>query len=202
MNQESTDSVKVNKKGKIIVFSAPSGAGKTTLLNYLRTSIPDLVYSISATTRSPRKGEEHSVHYFFLTESEFREKIENGEFAEWRMVHGNYYGTPRDFIDSTIAAGKNVIMDIDVFGKTKFDAVYQDAEGILILTPGLAELEKRLRSRNSDSEEAIERRMVNASVEMNYALCEGKYKYRIINDNLEKAQAETLTVVRKIIEMP
>lgn len=188
------------KRGKIIVFSAPSGAGKTTLLNYLRSCIPELVYSISSTTRSPRTGEEHGVHYFFLTEGEFKEKIDNGAFAEWQMVHSNYYGTPRDFIDMTVDAGKHIIMDIDVFGKKKFDVAYPDAIGILILPPGLAELERRLRGRNTDSEEAIERRMTNASVEMNYALCEGKYEYRIINDDLEKAKSDTLAIVHKIID--
>jgi guanylate kinase len=190
------------KKGKIIVFSAPSGAGKTTLLDYLRACIPELVYSISATTRSPRTGEEHGVHYFFLTEEEFKEKIDKGAFAEWQMVHSNYYGTPRDFIDMTVDAGQHIIMDIDVFGKKKFDVAYPDAIGILILPPGLMELEKRLRSRNTDSEEAIERRMTNASVEMNYALCEGKYEYRIINDDLEKAKSDTLAIVHKIIDAP
>jgi len=188
------------KKGSLIVFSAPSGAGKTTLLDYLRITIPELVYSISATTRSPRRGEEHGVHYFFMSEEEFKEKIEQEAFAEWEMVHGNYYGTPRGFIDATRDLGKNIVMDIDVFGKKKFDTIYPDAIGILILPPGLQELEKRLRSRNTDSEEIIERRLTNASVEMNYALCEGKYEYRVINDSLEQAKKETLAVVRKIIE--
>jgi len=187
------------KKGALIVFSAPSGAGKTTLLDYLRECIPDLVYSISATTRSPRRGEEHGVHYFFMDEDEFKSKIEAGAFAEWELVHGNYYGTPRAFIDETRATGKHIIMDIDVFGKKKFDEVYPEAIGVLIVPPGLSELEKRLRSRNSDSEEVIERRLTNASVEMNYALCDGKYEYRIINDNLELAKEETLAIVQKII---
>lgn len=187
------------KKGALIVFSAPSGAGKTTLLDYLRECIPDIVYSISATTRLPRRGEEHGVHYFFMTEEEFKNKIRQGAFAEWEMVHGNYYGSPRAFIDAMRNQGKHVVMDIDVFGKKKFDLVYPDAVGVLILPPGLAELEKRLRSRNSDSEEVIERRLTNASVEMNFALCDGKYEYRIINDSLEQAKTETLATVRKII---
>lgn len=187
------------RKGKIIVFSAPSGAGKTTLLEYLRSMIPDLVYSVSATTRQPREGEINGVHYFFLSEEEFKKKIENNEFAEWQLVHGHYYGTPKAFIDETISQGKHIIMDIDVFGKKKFDKVYPEAVGILILPPGLEELERRLRKRGSESEEELRRRLTNASVEMSYGLCEGKYEYRIINDDLEKAKEETLRIVKEII---
>jgi len=188
------------KRGRIIVFSAPSGAGKTTLLDYLRFCIPGLVYSISATTRQPRPGELHGDHYFFLSEAEFRKIIEENGFAEWQMVHGNYYGTPRSFIDKTVICGEHVIMDIDVFGKKKFDTIYPEAIGILILPPDLPELEKRLRTRKTESEEAIERRLTNASVEMNYAICEGKYEYRVVNDDLERAQQEVVQIVRKIIE--
>jgi guanylate kinase len=116
------------------------------------------------------------------------------------MVHGNYYGTPRSFIDENIARGANIIMDIDVFGKKKFDVLYPWAVGILVLPPTMDELERRLRDRHSESEESIERRMTNASVEMNFALCEGKYEYRIFNDDLEKAKQDTLRLVRNIID--
>ncbi len=195
-----TDTPVNNIQGRIIVFSAPSGAGKTTLLDFLRFSIPGLVYSISATTRSPRPGEQHGEHYFFLSEEEFKRTIEANGFAEWQMVHGNYYGTPRSFLDETIARGNNVVMDIDVFGKKKFDTLYPDAVGILILPPDMAQLELRLRMRKTESEEAMERRLTNASVEMNFAICEGKYEYRIVNDDLEKAQQEVLRIVRSIVE--
>lgn len=196
--EENSDEIQ-NGRGRILVFSAPSGAGKTTLLNYLRLCIPELVYSISATTRSPRRDEKHGEHYFFMTEEMFKKEIDEGGFAEWQMVHGNYYGTPRSFINENIAAGRHVIMDMDVFGKTKFDKLYPDAIGILIVPPGMDILEKRLRERNSDSEEVIQRRMTNAHVEMNYALCEGKYEYRIVNDDIIVAQKETLELVRRLI---
>jgi len=186
-------------RGKLIVFSAPSGAGKTTLLDYLRSCIPELLYSVSATTRQPRPGERDGEHYFFLSEEEFKKKIDEGGFAEWQMVHGNYYGTPRSFIDENIAKGRDIVMDLDVFGKKSFDALYPDAVGVLIVPPDLQELERRLRSRGSDSEEVIERRMTNASTEMSFALCEGKYEYRIVNDDIGRARAETLKVVREII---
>ncbi len=199
MADNSTDASTGKKKGHLIVFSAPSGAGKTTLLNYLRASIPELVYSISATTRQPRPGERHGEHYFFLTEEEFKREIEKGGFAEWMMVHGNYYGTPRAFIDENLNKGADIVMDIDVFGKKKFDALYPQAVGILIIPPGIDELERRLRLRHSESEEAIQRRLTNASVEMNFALCEGKYEYRVVNDDLERAKQETLRIVKEII---
>jgi len=186
-------------KGKIFVFSAPSGAGKTTLLNHLKNTIPGLVYSVSATTRSPRRGEVDGKHYFFLTADEFTSKIERNEFAEWAVVHGNYYGTPRSFIDTAIARGEHVIMDIDVIGKKKFDALYPEAIGILVLPPSIEELEKRLRSRGSDDERTIRTRLLNARKEMEFAGTEGKYEYTIINDDLEKAKKETETLIRSLI---
>ena len=198
MDTIGTKNVSANK-GHLIVFSAPSGAGKTTLLEHLRFCIPSLVYSISATTRQPRRGEQHGIHYFFMSENEFRKVIDDEGFAEWQMVHGNYYGTPRSFIDETLARGMNIIMDIDVFGKKKFDAVYPEAVGILILPPSMEELEKRLRDRESETEESIERRMTNAHIEMNFALCEGKYEHRIINDDLDDAKNEILKLVQKLI---
>lgn len=199
-SMNTSDTAGTGKRGRIIVFSAPSGAGKTTLLDFLRFSIPGLVYSISATTRSPRPGEQNGEHYFFLSEEEFKRKINEGGFAEWQMVHGNYYGTPRSFLDETIARGAHVVMDIDVFGKKKFDAAYSDAVGILILPPDMEQLEQRLRMRKTESEEAIERRLTNASVEMSYAICEGKYEYRVVNDDLDRAQQEVLRIVRNVIE--
>jgi len=187
------------KKGLIFVFSAPSGAGKTTLLNYLHDTVPNLVYSISVTTRSPRKGEVDGLHYFFTDEEDFKCRIKRNEFAEWAMVHDHYYGTPRRFIDSTVAAGKHIIMDIDVAGKKKFDAFYPEAIGILILPPGMDVLERRLRERKSDDEQTIRLRIANAAEEIAFAQTRGKYEYTIINDDLEKAKQETVRLVSSLI---
>jgi guanylate kinase len=186
-------------RGKILVFSAPSGAGKTTLLTHLQKSVPGLVYSISATTRGPRQGETDGVHYFFLTKEEFERKIAADEFAEWETVHGNYYGTPRAFIESVVESGRHIIMDIDVFGKKKFDKAYPEAVGILITPPSMAHLETRLRSRGTDSEDTIRLRLENAKIEMDVARREGKYEYEIVNDNLEAAKNEVVGLVRAII---
>ncbi|MFP4012998.1 MAG: guanylate kinase [Chitinispirillaceae bacterium] len=186
-------------RGKILVFSAPSGAGKTTLLNSLIETVPNLVYSISATTRKPRPGEEHGTHYFFIDKDDFERRIRNNEFAEWETVHGNYYGTPRSFIDSVVAKGQHVIMDIDVFGKKKFDEAYPDAVGILILPPSDEELERRLRARNTDDEETIRLRLQNARKELAFARDEGKYEYEIVNDDLERAKDELVHLVTTLI---
>jgi guanylate kinase len=185
--------------GKIFVFSAASGAGKTTLLNHLKSTVPNLVYSISATTRKPRRGERNGEHYFFMKTGEFKRKINNGEFAEWAVVHGNYYGTPRRFIDDTIASGKHIIMDIDVFGKKKFDAVYPNAVGIFLVPPSIDVLRMRLEDRQEDSDESIAIRIANASKEMAFAAKEGKYEYTVVNDDLQQAKADVVAIVKKAV---
>lgn len=187
--------MKNKQKGKIFVFSAPSGAGKTTILNHLKETIPNLVYSISATTRKPRPGEINGVHYFFMSVEEFKRLIDQNAFAEWAVVHENYYGTPRSFIDSTVENGSHIIMDIDVFGKKQFDKIYPEAVGILIIPPSINELEKRLRGRKSDDDATIRVRLKNAHMEMEFASSEGKYEYTIVNDNLERAKDEVAKII-------
>jgi guanylate kinase len=186
-------------KGKIFVFSAPSGAGKTTLINSVRRAVPEIIYSVSATTRPPREGEISGRHYFFLTDEEFRSKLEQDEFAEWACVHGHYYGTPKSFINTTINSGMHIIMDIDVFGKTKFDMLYPQAIGILILPPSFEELERRLRARQTDNDATIQLRLANARTEMEFAEKRGKYEYTIINNDLEQAEKETVCLVRSLL---
>ncbi|MBD3344678.1 MAG: guanylate kinase [Chitinivibrionales bacterium] len=190
----------MSSKGKIFVVSAPSGAGKTTLLNYLKAAIPNMVYSISATTRKPRAGEVDGIHYFFLSDEEFKKRIEDNEFAEWQVVHGNYYGTPKGFVDRVTGSGDHIIMDIDVYGKKKFDVVYPEAVGILILPPSLEVLERRLHKRGTDSEETISIRLNNARKEIEFAEKEGKYEYTVHNDKLEDAQKKLIQIVTKEIE--
>jgi len=186
--------------GRIIVFSAASGAGKTTLLNHVKNSVDRCVYSISATTRKPRGGEVDGVHYFFLTHEEFQEKIARNEFAEWEKVHNNFYGTPRSFIDETVARGDNVLMDIDVYGKKKFDTVYPEAVGIFVMPPSLAELERRLRGRGEDDARTIALRLENAEKEIAFARSAGKYEHTIVNDDLARARTEAVALVKSIIE--
>jgi guanylate kinase len=174
-------------KHRLFVMSAPSGAGKTTLKDLVIKEFPDMVYSISATTRAPREGEIDGVHYFFKTRDEFKKMIDAGEMVEWNEVHGNFYGTPKSFVEKMLSEGKRVLFDLDVFGKVNFDKCYPDAIGILILPPSLEVLEKRLRLRATDSEAVIELRLENAKKEIRFAEEHGKYEYTIVNDRLEEA---------------
>lgn len=183
---------------KPYVVSAPSGAGKTSLINALLKRFPDrLVYSISATTRPPRAGERDGVHYFFKTPEEFRAMIDRGELAEWNSVHGNLYGTPRAFVDSVLASGKSVLLDLDVYGKPNFDKVYPDAVGILVVAPSPEVLEQRLRARGTDSEETIRLRLQNARDELAFAREKGKYEFTVVNDDFDRALEELAGIVGK-----
>jgi guanylate kinase len=181
----------------LIVFSAASGAGKTTLMSKVMPFFPNIVYSVSATTRKPRAGEENGVHYFFKDEQEFKSMIEKNELVEWNLVHGNYYGTPKFFVEQKLAEGRDVAFDLDVFGKINFDKVYPEAIGILILPPSMEELEKRLRDRKTESEESLKIRMENAKKEIEFAETQGKYQYTIYNGDLETAVAELKGIIEK-----
>jgi guanylate kinase len=191
--------MKTPQQGRIFVFSAASGGGKTTILNFIRSVFPSVVYSISATTRHPRNGEKDGVHYFFFSREEFQRKIAADEFAEWAIVHDNYYGTPKVFIDQVITAGKHIVMDIDVIGKTKFDCIYPQAIGILLLPPSLDILEQRLRNRKTDDEQTILVRLANAEKEMAYAKSYGKYEFVVVNDDLETAKNEVRSIISRFI---
>jgi guanylate kinase len=183
--------------GNLFVFSAASGAGKTTLIGKVMPHFPNVVYSISATTRKPRPGEVDGVHYFFKTEEEFKKMIEKDELVEWNHVHNNYYGTPKSFVEQKLLEGRDVAFDLDVFGKTNFDKVYPQAIGILILPPSMEELEKRLRLRNTETEETLKLRMENARKETEFALTKGKYQYTIYNGDLEVAATELKGIMEK-----
>jgi guanylate kinase len=183
--------------GNLFVFSAASGAGKTTLINRVVPFFPNIVYSISATTRAPRPNEVDGKHYFFKTEDEFKKMIENNELVEWNEVHGNYYGTPKFFIEQKLAEGKDIAFDMDVFGKKNFDKIYPQAIGILILPPNLEELEQRLQDRKTETRETLKIRIGNAERETNFALTEGKYEHVIYNADLETAAAELKGIMER-----
>lgn len=184
-------------KSKLFVMSAPSGAGKTTLKDLVIKEFPDMVYSISATTRAPREGEVDGTHYFFKSRDEFKRMIENNELVEWNEVHGNFYGTPKSFVEKMLSEGKRVLFDLDVFGKVNFDKVYPEAIGILILPPSLEILEQRLRNRHTDSDEVISLRLHNARKEIEFAKQHGKYEYKIVNDNLDDAVNQLRKILSK-----
>ncbi|MGM5630400.1 guanylate kinase [Apibacter raozihei] len=174
-------------EGKLIILSAPSGAGKTTIVQYLLSVIPELSFSISCTTRPKRENETDGKDYYFLTETEFREKIEGKEFIEFEEVYKNrFYGTLHTEIDRLWNQGKHVIFDIDVQGGLNLKKQFGDrALALFIAPPSLKELEERLRSRNTENEETLKMRIEKADQELSFA---NNFDHVIVNDNLEKAK--------------
>ena len=185
--------------GKLIIFSAPSGSGKSTIINYLLTQNLNLTFSISATSRAPRGTEQNGVEYFFLTPEEFKQRIANNEFLEYEEVYKDrFYGTLKAQVAKQLAAGQNVIFDVDVVGGCNIKKFYGDrALSVFIQPPSLEELRKRLTGRGTDAPEVIESRLAKATFELSYA---EKFDVAIVNDNLEKAQAEALKTIRDFIQ--
>jgi len=182
------------KRGAILVLSGPSGAGKSTIINTAAPEIGEYYFSISTTTRAPREGEQDGREYFFVTKEEFEEDIKAGNFLEYAQVHGNYYGTSLKPVREALEAGKLVIFDIDVQGHRLVRAKMNDITTSAFITPPtLRELEKRLRSRSTDSEGVIDQRIRNAKEEI---LALGEYDFTIINDTVEEATREFVIVAK------
>lgn len=186
-------------RNRIIIFSAPSGSGKTTIVKHLMSQIPELAFSISATSRAPRGKEQDGIDYHFLDSLTFRQKINKGEFLEWEEVYeGTYYGTLKSEVDRISAEGKTAVFDVDVVGGINIKKQYgENALAMFIKAPSLKELEERLKNRRTDPEEVIRKRLDKAEKELGYAQFFDKI---IINDNLDIALKETLQIVRQFID--
>ena len=184
--------------GKLIIFSAPSGSGKSTIIHYLLEQNLRLAFSISATSRPPRGNERDGVDYYFLTPEEFRAHIAANDFLEYEEVYEDrFYGTLKAPVERQLQEGTNVVFDVDVVGGCNIKKYYGDrALSIFIQPPRIEELRKRLVGRGTDSPETIEKRLEKARFELGFA---GKFDRIIINDDLEKAQAEALDIVRNFI---
>lgn len=180
------------KHGKIFVVSAPSGAGKTTLCGIMLKKNPELSYSVSHTTRAPRANEKESIDYFFITKDDFQQGIEKKIWAEWAMVHDNYYGTSLEFIKEKIASGSRLLLDIDVCGAEQIKKTFPEAVTIFIMAPSFKVLEQRLFSRGTDSEDVIKKRLQNAETEI---ASREFYDHVIVNDDLDKAAREMDKIV-------
>jgi guanylate kinase len=180
-------------RGNLYIVSAPSGSGKTTLLQYLLKSFNALMFSVSHTTRQPRDGESNGVDYFFTDRKTFIEMVDRGEFLEWAEYHGQLYGTARRFVEEHLEAGRDVILDIDVQGAGQVKSKIRDAISIFVLPPSFAELERRLRSRNREPEDAIRRRLEIAKREI---LFYRDYDYIIVNDILQNSIQILESIVR------
>ena len=184
------------QRGEIIAVSAPSGTGKTTILKNILRDFPELVFSVSATTRKKREFEVEGVDYFFISENEFENKIRNNEFVEWEKFYDYYYGTYKVFIENNINYGRSVIAEVDVKGALSLKKIYPQAVLIFICPPSLEELKYRLVNRNTESDEELRKRIERAEMELNH---KGKFDYCIENNDLEKAILETESLIKKII---
>ncbi len=183
------------RRGVAFIFSAPSGAGKTTLAQRLLSELDGIQPSISTTTRKPRPGEQEGRDYFYTDIDSFKTQIEVGRFLEYAEVFGNYYGTSRASVESMLSVGVDVILDIDWQGARQIRAnmPQEDVVSLFIAPPGLDVLRERLEGRGQDDAEVIDRRMAQAYAEMSHW---NEYDYLVINDDLEQAGAEMLSIIR------
>jgi guanylate kinase len=176
------------RRGRLIVFIAPSGAGKTSVIQRVRSRHRGLAYSVSCTTRPMRRGEVDGRDYCFLDEPTFRRGIEDGRFVEWAEVHGHLYGTRREPLDEALEQGRDVLLDLDVVGSLRVKELYGDrAVTIFLSPPSVEELERRLLARATDSPEAQRLRLRNALTEMTFR---DRFDLQVVNDDLERACRE------------
>jgi len=178
--------------GNIFVISAPSGTGKTTLVNRLLASVPRLAFSVSHTTRAPRKGERHDRDYFFVTPGKFRRMIDKGDLLEWASVFGNYYGTSWSRLRAAQRSGTDFLLDIDVQGHQQVKKLLPEAVSVFILPPSFEELERRLKKRHLDAPEIIRKRLTVARREIAHW---AEYDYLIVNDHLARATRALKAIV-------
>lgn len=186
-------------KGKALIFSAPSGAGKTTIVRHLMSVRPELDFSISATTRSPRETEKDGKDYYFLSKEDFQRRIDNHEFLEWEEVYqGTFYGTLRSEVRRIWEEGKHVVFDVDVEGGVNLKkALGERAFAIFVKVTDLEVLRNRLRSRGSETEESLDRRVQKAELEMNY---EGHFDFSLLNDDLDRSKKQAEEKVSSFID--
>ena len=188
--------------GRLLIFSAPSGSGKSTIVNYLMKEHPEfkLAFSVSATSRPPRGQEQNGVEYYFLTEDEFRRHIEQDDFLEYEEVYkGRFYGTLKSQVDEKLAAGWNVVFDVDVKGGVNIKNYYgDDAMSVFIQPPSIAVLRERLIRRNTDEMAQIEQRLAKAEYEMTFA---SQFDRILINDDLDVAKQEAVALLNEFLQV-
>jgi guanylate kinase len=185
----------IKSSGNIIIISAPSGAGKSSICEAVVSSSQNIFYSVSYTTRPPRKGEINGREYFFVNEPEFKKMIKEKKFTEWARVHDHYYGTLKTLLRKVLKAGRNILLEIDVQGAVSIKKQYPNACMIFIITPDLKTLENRLIARNKDCREIINIRLKNAKKESEYI---HKYEYLVINKNLNSAIRAVKIIIQSL----
>lgn len=185
------------ESGKVIVIVAPSGAGKSTLIDKVKRDFPDIMWSVSFTTRPIRQGEVDGKHYNFISKEEFEQRIKKNDFIEWAEVHSNYYGTSKSFVEEKLKIGANILLDLDVQGADALKAHFKDqASVIFIAPPSEEELEARLRGRGTETTDVINLRLLNAKKELKK---KDDYDHCVINDELEKAYSELSSIIGKVV---
>ncbi len=188
----------MSKKPKLIVISAPSGTGKTSVIKEILKQFSDkLTFSISATTRKKRSNETNGVEYYFLTVEEFKKKIENDEFIEWEEIYGDYYGTLKSEVQRAFNEGKHILFELDVKGSLKLKKLYPESILIFIVPPSIEELEKRLKKRNTETQESLQKRIDRAKMELEQARY---FDYKVENYDLNQAIEGTRKIIEKILE--
>lgn len=186
----------MKKNAKLFVFSAPSGSGKTTIVRKLLQEFDDLHFSISATTRSRRQNEIDGKDYFFISEDEFREKIEGNEFIEWEKFYDYYYGTLKKFVDNLLSQKKSVLLEVDVKGALRIKKKYENSVLIFIAPPSKKILKQRLIARKTETQEDLEKRIERAEMELEY---KDKFDHVVVNENLDSAIEQAIKIINKEI---
>ncbi len=181
-----------SRRGLLVVVSAPSGAGKTTVCERVAAEWPEIRWSVSFTTRPPRKHEEEGLHYHFVTKKGFESERDKGRFVEWAEVHGNLYGTPRDFLEKRVKAGKDTLLVIDVQGARAIKESFPEAVLVFLLPPSLAELERRLRTRSQESDRSRAIRLRKAKAELS---CYRTYDYLVLNEHVTEAASSLKAII-------
>lgn len=179
-------------QGLLLVVSGPSGAGKGTICSLLREHLPELAYSVSVTSRQPRPGEVDGKDYFFKTIPQIKDMIFRGELLEYAQVYGNYYGTPKPYVQKLLDEGRDVLLEIDIQGALQIKKVFPSGVFVFVVPPSLEELSARIYKRGTDTEEIIRKRLAAATQELTYA---SEYDYIIVNDVAEKAAGRVLTLL-------
>jgi guanylate kinase len=185
------------RRGKLIVVSGPSGAGKSTLIRQALEAVPELAYSVSATTRAPREGEVDGRDYVFLAREQFERWIEEGRFLEWAEYSGNLYGTPEEKVEEYLDEGRSVILEIELQGARMVREQRPDAVMVFVRAPNLEETRKRLLGRATETAEALEARMTTAISEV---AARDEFDYEVVNSEREQAREDMLKTMREIVK--
>ncbi|MGB2601020.1 MAG: guanylate kinase [Candidatus Omnitrophota bacterium] len=180
------------RKPLIIIVSAPSGSGKTTIVSGLVEGLPDIKRSVSYTTRAPRQDEKDGIDYIFISQEEFKKKIENGEFLEWEENFDYCYGTSKEQVEEAVKGGEDVVLSIDVKGAKRVKRIFPQSISIFIMPPSMEELSSRLKNRKTDREEQVSMRLEESKTEI---ASSDEYEYLIVNDDLQKAIEELKEIV-------